>query len=61
MSVISLDHHYFILRERSDRRACPERSEGIFSAEIEPVPSKIPSLRSGQALRFAQDEVDPPK
>jgi hypothetical protein len=42
MSVIPLAHHYFILRERSDRRT--------FSAEIEPF--------SGKILRFAQNEVD---
>jgi hypothetical protein len=46
MSVIPLVHHYFILRERSDRRT--------FSAEIEPFSGKILPLRCA----LGQDEVD---
>jgi hypothetical protein len=32
MSFAELGYTYVILKERSDRRACPERSEGIFDA-----------------------------
>jgi hypothetical protein len=30
-----------------DGRACPEQSEGILSAALEPFPGKIPRVRSG--------------